>query len=170
MGLKSNAHYKSLNVFNFSSETSERNTRKIDKKQDINMLYQVCVFQGDRKNKVATRAETFSTSPLKPLNGIQRNLTRSKISTCSTKCVFFGRSKKNKMAALVSLADAFRLLLWNRWSEFTVTWQEARSQRLYDFFGPIRKQKWRPWPIFQNKWRIVLTCTIYGLLGLLFKT
>ena len=29
-------------------------------------------------------AETFSTSPLKPLNGIQRNLTGSKISTSST--------------------------------------------------------------------------------------
>ena len=34
-------------------------------------------------------AETFSTSPLKPLNGIQRNLTGSKISMSSTKCVFF---------------------------------------------------------------------------------
>ena len=34
-------------------------------------------------------AETFSTSSLKPLNGIQRNLTGSKISTSSTKFVFF---------------------------------------------------------------------------------
>ena len=35
-------------------------------------------------------ADTFSTSSLKPLNGIQRNLTGSKISTASTKFVFFG--------------------------------------------------------------------------------
>ena len=34
-------------------------------------------------------AETFSTSPLKPLNGIQQNLTGSKILTFSTKFVFF---------------------------------------------------------------------------------
>ena len=34
-------------------------------------------------------AETFSTSPLKLLNGIQRNLTGTKISTSSTKFVFF---------------------------------------------------------------------------------
>ena len=34
-------------------------------------------------------AETFSTCPLKPLNGIQLNLTGSKISTPSTKFVFF---------------------------------------------------------------------------------
>ena len=34
-------------------------------------------------------SDTFSTSPLKPLNGIQRNLTRSRISTSSTNFVFF---------------------------------------------------------------------------------
>ena len=33
-------------------------------------------------------AETFSTSPLKPLNGIQRNFTGSKLSISSTKFVF----------------------------------------------------------------------------------
>ena len=121
-------------------------------------------------------AETFSTSPLKPLYGIQRNLTGSNISRSSTKFVFFGtirqarwlpwpliswdifdlywetveqnstkldRSKistsstkfvfsgrlKNKMAALASdYLRYFRLLLWNSWTEFNETWQEARSQ------------------------------------------
>ena len=123
-------------------------------------------------------AETFSTSPLKPLNGIQRNLTGSKISMSSTKFVFFrpiGKTRwppwpliasdifdfssetaernstkldrkldlyvlyqvcvfranrKNKVAALASdWLRHFRLLLWNRWTEFNETWQEARSQR-----------------------------------------
>ena len=41
-------------------------------------------------------AETFSTSPLKPLNGIQRNLTGSKISTSSTKFVLFGPIRKTR--------------------------------------------------------------------------
>ena len=41
-------------------------------------------------------AETFSTSPLKPLNGIQRNLSGSKISTPSTKFVFFGLIGKTR--------------------------------------------------------------------------
>ena len=35
-------------------------------------------------------ADTFSTSPLKPLKAIQRNLTGSKILTSSTKFIFFG--------------------------------------------------------------------------------
>ena len=41
-------------------------------------------------------AETFSTSPLKPLNGIQRNLTGSNISTSSSEFVFFGPINKQK--------------------------------------------------------------------------
>ena len=135
-------------IFDFSSETTERNSPKLDRKQDLNALYQVCVFRADRKNKMAALAsdwlrhfrlilwnrwtefketwqearsqrlllslcfsgrsekqngrpglwlaETFSTSPLKPLKGIQRNLTGSKISTPSTKFVFFGPFRKTK--------------------------------------------------------------------------
>ena len=217
-------------IFNFSSETAEQNSTKLDRKQDLNVLYKVCVFRTDWKNKMAALAsdwlrhfrlllwnrwtefnktwqearsqcplqslcfsdrlekqdgrsglwlaETFSTSPLKPLNGIQWNLTGSKISTSSTKFVFFGpigktrwpplpligwdifdfssetaernsmklhrkqdlnvlyqvcvfrADRKNKMVALASdWLRHFRLLLWNRWTEFDETWQEARSQR-----------------------------------------
>ena len=133
-------------IFDFSSETAEQNSKKLDRNQDHNVLYQVCVFQPDWKNKMAALAfdwlrhfqlllwnrwrefnetwqearsqcplpnlcfsagsekqdgrpglwlaETFSTSPLKPLNRIQRNLTGRKISTSSTKFVVFGRSEK----------------------------------------------------------------------------
>ena len=154
---------------------------KLDRKQDLNVLYQVCVFRADRKNKIAALAsdwlrhfrlllwnrwtefnetwqearsqrplpslcfsgrlekqdgrpglwlaETFSTSPLKPLNEIQWNLTGSKISTSSTKFVFFGPIGNNKMAALAfDWLRHFRLLLWTCWTEFNETWQEARSQ------------------------------------------
>ena len=231
-------------IFDFSSATAERNSTKLDRKQDLNVLFQVCVFRADRKNKMAALAsdwrrhfrlllwnrwtefnetwqearsqrplpslcfsgrlekqdgrpglwlaETFSTSPLNPLNGIQRNLTGSKISTSSTKFVFFGpigetrwppwpligwdifdfssetaernstkldrkqdlnvlyqvcvfrADWKNKMVALASdWLRHFRLLLWNRWTEFNETWQEARSQCLLPslcFFGLIRKK------------------------------
>ena len=135
-------------IFDFSSETAEWNSTKLDRKQDLNVLYQVCVFRTNRKNKMAVLAsdwlrdfrlllwnclmefnktwqearsqrplpslcfsgrsekqdgrpglwlaEAFSTSPLKPQNGIQRNLTGSKISTSSTKFVFFGPISKQK--------------------------------------------------------------------------
>ena len=137
-----------FHIFDFSSETPERNSTKLDRKQDLNVLYQVFIFRADRKNKMATLgsdwlryfrlllwnywmefdetwqearsqcplprlcfsgrlekqdgrpglwlAETFSTSPLKLLNGIQQNLTGSKISTSSTKFVFFGLIGKTR--------------------------------------------------------------------------
>ena len=82
-----------LDIFDFSSETAERNSTKLDMKQDLNVLYQVCVFWADKKQDGRPGlwlAETFSTSPLELLNGIQQNLTGSKISMSSTKLVFFG--------------------------------------------------------------------------------
>ena len=135
-------------IFDFASETAERNSTKLDRKQHLNDLYQVCVFRDDRKNKMAALAsdwlrhfrlllwngwtefneswqearsqcplpslcysgrlekqdsrpglwlaETFSTSPLKLLNWIQRNLIGIKISTSSTKFVFFGPIGKTR--------------------------------------------------------------------------
>ena len=235
-------------IFDFSSETVEWNSTKLDREQDLNVLYQVCVFGADRKNKMAALAsdwpipfrlllwnrwsefnetwqearshcplqslcfsdwsekqdgrpglwlaDTFSTSPLKPLIRIQWNLTGSKISLSSTKFVFLGpigktrwpswpligrdifdfffetvernsmkldrkqdlnvlyqvcvfrANQKNKMAALASdWLRHFRLLLWNRWTEFDETWQEARSQcplpRLC-FLSRSEKQDGRP--------------------------
>ena len=87
-------------TFDFFSKTVKGNSTKLDMKQDLNVLYQVCVFRADRKTKMAAfgiwLAETFLTSPLKPLNRIGRNLTGSKISMCSTKFVFFGPIRKTR--------------------------------------------------------------------------
>ena len=137
-----------FHIFDFSSEITEQNSMKLDRKQDLNIFYQVCVFPSDRKNKMAALAsdwlrhfrlllwncwtefnetwqkarsqrplpslcssgrseiqdgcpglwlaETFSTSPLKPLKRFQRNLTESKTSTSSTKFVFFGPIGKTR--------------------------------------------------------------------------
>ena len=88
-------------IFDFSSETAEWNSTKLDRKQDLNALYQVCVFQADRKNKMAALASDwlrhFLTSPLKPQNGIQRNLRGSKISTSASKFVIFGPIGKTRL-------------------------------------------------------------------------
>ena len=45
-----------FHIFIFSSETAKQNSTKLDRKQDLNALYQVCVFRADRKNKMATLA------------------------------------------------------------------------------------------------------------------
>ena len=94
------------NSFDFSSETAERNSTKLERKQDLNILYQVCVFWTDRKNKMAALASDWLRH--------------------------------------------FRLLLWNRWTEFNETWQEARSQRPLPSLcssGRSEKTRWPPWPL-----------------------
>ena len=216
-------------ILDFFSKTAERNSPKLDRKEDLNVLYQVCVFQADRKNKMAALAsdwlrhfrlllwnrwtefnetwqearsqrslpslcywgrsqkqdgrpglwfsETFWTSSLKSLNGIQRNLRKQTFNVLYQVCVFSGpiwktrwppwpligwvifdfssetaernstkldrkqdlkilyqvcafrADRKNKMVAPASdRLRHFGLLLWNRWAEFTETWQKRRSQ------------------------------------------
>ena len=48
-----------MDIFDFSSETAKRNSMKLDRKQDLNVLYQVCVFRADRKNKMAALASDW---------------------------------------------------------------------------------------------------------------
>ena len=48
-----------LDIFNFSSKTAEQNSTKLDRKQDLNVLYQVCVLRADRKNKMAALASDW---------------------------------------------------------------------------------------------------------------
>ena len=83
-------------------------------------------------------AETFSTSPLKPLNRIRQNLTGSNyimISMAFTKSVFFRPIGKKKMAAMAhDWLRHFWLLLWNCWTGFKEICQEARSQHLLPSF------------------------------------
>ena len=72
-------------------------------------------------------AETFSTSPLKPLNGIQRNLTGSKISTSSSKFVFLGRSEKQDGRPGLWLAETFL-----DFSSETAEWNSTKFDRKQD--------------------------------------
>ena len=189
-------------IFDFSSETAEQNSTKLDRKQDLNALYQVCVFWADRKNKMAALvsdwlrhfrhllwnrwtefnktwqearsyrpvpclcfsgrsekqdgrlglwlAETFSTSPLKQLNGIQWNLTGSKILMPSTKCVFLGRSEKQDGRPGLRLAEAFStspLKPLNGIKRNLTGSKISTSSTKFVFFRPIRKTGWLPWPL-----------------------
>ena len=189
-------------IFDFFSETAEPNSTKLDRKQDLNVFYQVCVFWADRKNKMAALAsdwlrhfrlllwnrwkefnetwqearsqrplpslcfsgrsekqdgrpglwlaETFSTSSLKPLNGIQRNLTGSKISTSSTKFVFFGPIGKTRW-------PPWPLIGWDIFDfsseplngiQRNLTGSKiSTSSTKFVFFGPIGKTRWPPWPL-----------------------
>ena len=48
-----------FHIFDFYSETTERNSTKLDRKQDLNVLYQVCVFRADSKNEMTVLASDW---------------------------------------------------------------------------------------------------------------
>ena len=45
-------------IFDFSSETAERNWTKLDRKQDLNVFYQVCVYRADQSTKMFALADS----------------------------------------------------------------------------------------------------------------
>ena len=119
-------------IFDFSSETPERNSTELDRKQDLNILYQVCVFQADRKNKMAALASDwlrhFRHLLLNRWREFNETWQEARSQGPLPSLCFWGRWE-NKMAALVSnWLRHFRHLRWNRWTEFNKTRQEARSQ------------------------------------------
>ena len=122
-------------IFDFFSETNEQNSTKLDRKQDLNIFYQVCVFWADRKNKMAAPA----SDRLRHFRLLLWNLwtefdemwqEASSQSSLPSLC-FSGRLVKKIMAAMAhDWLRHFWLLLWNCWTGFKEIWQEARSQHL----------------------------------------
>ena len=138
-------------IFDFFSETDEQNSTKLDRKQDLNILYQVCVFQAGRKNKMSALASDW----LRHFGLLLWNRWKEFNETwqegryqCPLQSLGFWADWKNKMAALASdWLRHFWLLLWTRWTEFNQTWQEARSKRLLPslcYLGRSQKQDGRP--------------------------
>ena len=140
-------------IFDFSSEIAEQNSTKLDRKQYLNVLYQVCVFRADRKNKMAAMAYDWLRHFRLLCNcWTELNVTwqEARSQRHLPSLCFWDRSK-NKVAALTSdWQRHFRLLLWNSWTQFNETSQEARSQRpllSLCFFGPIGITRWPPKPL-----------------------
>ena len=95
-------------------------------------------------------AETFSTSPLKPPNRIQRNLTGSKISTSSTILLlvkfrwipFSSLEEKTKMSQPIRRPVRPPFFLIGQKNTNLVEDVEK-----FVFFWPIGKTKWPSWPL-----------------------
>ena len=142
----------SWDIFDFSSETAERNSTKFDRKQDLNVLYQVCVFRANQKIKMAALASDwlrhFSSETA------ERNSTKldrkHDLNVLYQVCVFSGRSEKQDGRPGLWLAEIFSTSPLKPITEFNETWQEARSQTPLPslcFFGLIGKTRWPPWPL-----------------------
>ena len=132
-------------IFDFS-ETAERNSTKLDGKQDLNVPYQVCVFGLIGKTRLPPWTligwdifDFYSETAKQNSTKLDR---RQDLNVLYLVCVFLA-DWKNKMAALASDWLRHFRLLWNRWTEFIETWQEARSQPPLPslcFSGRLEKQ------------------------------
>ena len=95
-------------------------------------------------------AEAFSTSPLKPLNGIPWNMTGSKISTYSTKFVFSGWSEKQDGRPNLWLAETFSTPPLKPLNGIQLNLTESKistSSTKFVFFWLIGKNKIAAWPL-----------------------
>ena len=139
-------------IFDFSSETAKRNSTKLDRKQDLNVLYQVCVFRADRKNKMAALASDWLRHFRLLLwnHWMEFNETwqygRSQHPLPSL--CFSGRSEKQDGRPGLWLAETFStfpLKLLNRIQRNLTGSNISTSSTKFVFFGPIGKTRWPPW-------------------------
>ena len=124
---------------------------KLDRKQDLKALYQVCVFQVDQKNKMATPGSDwirhfwlFLWNPLTEFNETWQE-ARSQHPLPGLR--FSGRSEKQDGRPGLWLTEKFSASLMKPRTEFKETWQKARSQSPLPslcFSGWSGKQDGRP--------------------------
>ena len=88
-----------FHIFDFFSETSERNSTKLDKKQDLNVLYQVCVFRSEQKNKMALLASDWLRHFDFYSQITEQNSTKIDMKQISTKFVFSGPIGKTRWSS-----------------------------------------------------------------------
>ena len=164
-------------IFDFSSETAERNSTKLDRKQALNAFYHVCVFKA---NRVKTKCPPW------PLIGwdlfnfssdtAERNSTKfdrkQDLNALYQVCVL-QVDRKNKMAAQAyDLLRHFQLFLWNRWIKYSTKLDRKQdlnilyqacvfradqknkiAARAYDWLRHFRLLLWNHWREFNETWQ-----------------
>ena len=148
---------------------------KLDRKQDLYALYQVCGFWADRKNKMAALASDW----LRHFRLLLWNCWTEFSETwqASFQCLlprlcFLGKSGKNKMATLASdWLRHFRLLLWNcernstkldrkqvlnalyQVCVFQVDRKNKMAALTYDLLKHFQLFLWNRWIEFNKTWQ-----------------
>ena len=92
-------------IFDFSSETAEWNSTKLDRKQDLNVLYQVCVYRADQKQSWRSwpliRWDIFNISEITEWDSMKLDRMQDLNVLYQVCGVFFRTDQETKIAALV---------------------------------------------------------------------
>ena len=128
-------------IFVFSSE---RNSTKLDWKQDLNVLYQVCVFRADRKNKMAALASDWLSYFCHLLWNHRTDFNETWQEARSLRPLpslcFLGRSEKQNDCPGLWLAETFSIYPLKRIQRNLTGRTIKTSTTKFVFFGPIGKQ------------------------------
>ena len=128
-------------IFDFS-KTLKQNSTKLDRKQDLNVLYKVCVFLPIGKTwlppwpLIGWDIFDFSSETAEQ-NSTKLDRKRD-LNVLYRVCVF--RANRKKAALASDWLRNFRLSFRNRWTEFNETWQEADLNVHYKGFFPGRSE------------------------------
>ena len=105
-------------IFNFSSKTTEQISMKAGRKQDLNVLYQVCVFQADQKTKMAAQASDwlrhFRLLFWNRWTKFKKTSLEAR-SQCPLQSFFFHTGERNKMVNLANPSKSCTLYLGARY-------------------------------------------------------
>ena len=148
-------------IFNFFSEMAERNSTKLDRKQDLNILYQVCVFRADWKKKMAALASDWLRHFWLLLwnSWTEFNETRQEARSqhpLPSLC-FSGRSEKQDGCPVLWLAETFSTSLLKPLNRIQQNLTESKIWMSSTKIGPIRKTRWPPWlPICGDTFTVTL--------------
>ena len=143
-----------FHIFDFFSETAKRNSTKLDRKQDLNVLYKVCVFRADRKNKMAALASDllryFRLLLWNRWREFDETWEKARSQPTLQSLCFSDRSEKQDGRPGLWLAEtssSFPLKPLNRIKRNLTGSKISMSSTKFVFFGPIWKT-WRPpWPL-----------------------
>ena len=140
--------------FDFFSEIAERNSTKLDRKQTLNFLYQVCVFRADLKNKMAALASdwlrNFRLLWWNCWTEFKETWQEARSQSPLPSLCFSGWSEKQDGRPSLWFAETFStssLKPLNRIQQNLTGKKISMSSTKFVFFGPIGKIRWPPFPL-----------------------
>ena len=124
-----------LNILDFLSETAERNSTKLDRKQDRNVIYQVYFLGLTEKPRLPPSPlvglDIFDFSETTEQNSAKLD-KKQEFNVFSKVCSGRSENKMTFSGVRGEVSDLLRhywLHIVNKWTEFNNTWQETSSRR-----------------------------------------
>ena len=148
-------------ISNFSSETVELNSTTLDRKQDLNVLYQVCVFRANWTNKMAAPASNWPRHFVSPAKHSGTKGSLCPVSVCPSVCPSVCLSSSHTILVVMHSYVSQAIFAFLGMLPLCFTSPDTATLNLMNFnrkqnqnflyqvcvFVQIRKTRWPPEPL-----------------------